>query len=106
MNIDPTRRGRLTGEIYKRMMQFLDEESQEVRPIDVVRWWSFWEAAVPSDINPGRMFWAALVTTVRMRDDSKESMALFGALEGWLAGDDYTSVEIVELGGGPESSPN
>jgi hypothetical protein len=106
MNIDPKRRGPLTGKIYKRMMQFLDEEGREVKPIDVVRWWSFWEAAVPPDLNPGRMFWAALVTTVRMRDDAKESTALFGALESWLAGNDYMSVEIVELGDEFESSPN
>jgi len=97
MDADPKSRGELTGKIYKRMMRFLDEEGADVKPIDVVRWWSFWETVVPSDLNPGRMFWAALVTTVRMMDDAEKTAALFQELEGWLTGDDYVSVEIVQL---------
>jgi len=106
MDANPKSRGELTGKIYKRMMRYLDEEGADVKPIDVVRWWAFWEAVVPSDLNPGRMFWAALVTTVRLSDNAEQTAALFHELEGWLTGDDYTSVEIVHLDDDPEPSQN
>jgi len=106
MGIGPKSRGELTGKIYKRMMQFLDGEGADVKPIDVVRWWSFWESVVPTDLNPGRMFWAALVTTVRMADDAEQTKALFQELEGWLTGDDFVSVEIVHLDDDPKPSQN
>jgi hypothetical protein len=97
MDANPTSRGELTGKIYKRMMRFLDEEGADVRPIDVVRWWSFWEAVVPGDLNPGRLFWTSLVTTVRLLDNPEKTAAMFRELEGWLMGDDHVSVEIVQL---------
>jgi len=101
MDIGPKSRGDLTAKIYKRMLQFLDEQGKEVRPVDVVRWWAFWEQVVPSDLNPGRMFWAALVTTVRLLDDAEKTKALFNELEGWLTGQDFVSVEIVHLDDDP-----
>jgi hypothetical protein len=63
----------------------------------VVRWWSFWEAVVPGDLNPGRLFWTSLVTTVRLLDNPEKTAAMFRELEGWLMGDDHVSVEIVQL---------
>jgi hypothetical protein len=106
MDADLKGRGELTGKIYGRMLRFLDEQGKEVRPIDVVRWWAFWEKVVPSDLNPGRMFWAALVTTVRLLDDAEKTKALFNELEGWLTGQDFVSVEIVHLDDDPKPSQN
>ena len=106
MESHQVRRGVLTGRIYGRMLQFLEETGGEVRPVDVVRWWSFWESVVPTDINPGRFFWASLVATTRMRKDQDRLVALFQELEGWLLGEDYTTVEIVHLDDDPKPSQN
>jgi len=106
MSADSGYQGELSGKIYLRMLRFLDEGKGDVRPVDIVRWWAFWEKACPPDILCGRLFWLSLVVSTRLEGDPEDFERLAGELIDWLTGGDETHVEIIKLDDPPPPSSN